>query len=162
MPAVSAGVSSTMIFAIKYPISAVMLNTCVDPWVTATAPEGAMLPPFPAKVLMVYVLRVNVAVTLFAVSIVTVQLPVPVHAPDHPVKREPWPGDAERVTVAAARYISEQSEPQEMPAGEEFTEPDPVPFMLTVSEFVEGSGRGCGGTGPVIVLLISFEYLLSL
>ena len=41
---------------------------------------------------------VNVAVTLLAVVIDTVHEPVPVQAPDQPVKVEPVDGDAVRVT----------------------------------------------------------------
>ena len=41
----------------------------------------------------------NVAVTLFAVSIVTWQLPVPLQAPDQPVKLLPLLGVAVRMTL---------------------------------------------------------------
>jgi hypothetical protein len=40
---------------------------------------------------------VNVAVTLLAASIVTTQLPLPVHAPDQPEKTEPAAGVATSV-----------------------------------------------------------------
>ena len=43
-------------------------------------------------------LRLKVAVTEFAVVIVTVHEPVPVHAPDQPVNIEPVAGDAVSVT----------------------------------------------------------------
>jgi hypothetical protein len=42
---------------------------------------------------------VKLAVTLVAAFIVTVQEPVPVHAPLQPVKVEPFAGVADRVTL---------------------------------------------------------------
>ena len=46
-----------------------------------------------------YPLRVNVAVTDFAVSMLTTHAPVPVHAPDQPANVDPTDGVAVRVTV---------------------------------------------------------------
>ena len=43
--------------------------------------------------------RLNVAVTDFAESIVTVHVPVPVHAPDHPANEEPVAAAAVSVTT---------------------------------------------------------------
>jgi hypothetical protein len=41
----------------------------------------------------------KVAVTLFAASIVTLQVPVPVHAPDHPANVDPVDAPAVKVTA---------------------------------------------------------------
>ena len=74
----------------------------------------------------------NPADTLAAAVIVTTQLPVPVHAPDQPVKVELPVGVAVRVTVVPWVKVSEQSVPQEMPAGLEVIVPVPVPVLLTL------------------------------
>jgi len=58
--------------------------------------------------------------------IVTLQLPVPEHAPDQPAKVEPMLGCAVRVTVVPAAKVR-QPEPHEVPVGEELTVPLPVP-----------------------------------
>jgi hypothetical protein len=78
----------------------------------------------------------KVAVTDLAASIVTVQVPDPVHAPDHPVKAVPRPGFAVSVTTVPVEYCSVQSLPQRIPAGFEVTMP--VPETLTVSTWVTG------------------------
>ena len=65
---------------------------------TETGPLGEMLPPVPAEAVIVYVFRAKVAVTDLAASIVTEHVPVPLHAPDHPVKVELVSNDAVRVT----------------------------------------------------------------
>ncbi|TAJ20096.1 MAG: hypothetical protein EPO65_04830 [Dehalococcoidia bacterium] len=75
----------------------------------------------------------NVAVTVFAASIVTTQLPVPVQAPDHPVNVEVASGVAVRVTEVPEPNVAEQSAPQVIPAGAEVTVPRPVPCRVTVS-----------------------------
>src|SRR4051812_23740357 len=63
--------------------------------VPETVPE-----PVPAFVTVsVNMLSVNVAVTLFAASIVTVHAPVPVHAPAQPLNIEPVPAAAVSVTI---------------------------------------------------------------
>ena len=81
-------------------------------------------PPTPPKV----------AVTILAASIVTVQVPDPVHAPDQPPKAVPPPALAVRVTTVPAAYSSVQSLPQRIPAGFELT--TLVPEMLTVSRLL--------------------------
>jgi hypothetical protein len=66
-------------------------------------PAGLLVtvpPPFPDIVTeSPKLLRVNVAVTDFAASRVTVQFPVPVHPPDQPVKFEFTSAVAVRVTT---------------------------------------------------------------
>jgi hypothetical protein len=78
-------------------------------------------------------LAVNVAVTVFAASIVTAHVPVPEHPlPVQPAKVELTDGEAVRVTEVLALYASEQSAPQLIPAGEDVTVPVPLPALLTV------------------------------
>ncbi len=76
-------------------------------------------------------LRAKAAVTLFAASIVTVQVPVPLHAPVHPVKVLPLAGAAMRVTEVPVLMAAEQVVPQEIPPVEEVTVPVPVPDLVT-------------------------------
>ena len=73
-------------------------------------------------------LIVNVAVTLWAALMLTVQLPVPLHAPPQPVKVLPVAGVAVRVTLAPLLNDALQVEPQLMPAGVLVTVP--VPLLL--------------------------------
>ncbi|NKE70328.1 hypothetical protein MNODULE_06195 [Nitrospiraceae bacterium HYJII51-Mn-bac16s-1-B09] len=89
--------------------------------------------PFLATV-RVKLFSVNVAVTDLAASMVTTQGPVPVQAPDHPVKSVSSAGAVVRVTVVAALKNAEQLLPQSMPAGEEVMVPVPLPSLLTVRE----------------------------
>jgi hypothetical protein len=74
---------------------------------------------------------VNQAVTLADSVRVTVQAPVPVHAPLQPEKMEPISGDGVSVTLVPLGKLSRQSRPQTMPAGVEVTEPEPRPFVDT-------------------------------
>ena len=60
------------------------------------------------------------------------QKPVPEQAPDHPVKVEPAAGVAVSVTVVPLAMPAEQVTPQEIPAGEDVTDPLPVPARVTV------------------------------
>jgi hypothetical protein len=70
---------------------------------------------------------VNVAVTdVFAVG-VTLQLPVPVHAPDQPAKVEPAFGVAVSVMAVPLAKLAVHVVPQVMPAGALLTDPPPVP-----------------------------------
>jgi hypothetical protein len=65
---------------------------------------------------------------------VTKQVPVPAHpAPDHPLKLDPVPGVAVRVTWLPKAKFAEHVAPQVMPAGDEVTVPDPVPALVTLS-----------------------------
>ena len=65
-------------------------------------PAGALVTvPVPAPIFVTvraYWIDAKVAVTSFAASMVTVQVPVPVQAPDHPVKVDPAIGDAVSTT----------------------------------------------------------------
>jgi hypothetical protein len=83
---------------------------------------------------------------------VTLQVPVPVQAPDQPVKIEPGSAAAVSVTVVPAIYVAEQMDPQVIPAEDEVIEPAPVPVLVVVRTY-------CGnGTD----LLTSLEKVLSM
>ena len=79
-------------------------------------------------------ITVNDAVTDFAASTVTVQVPVPEHPPpDHPVNDEPVSGVAVRVRVEPWFAVTVQVVPQLMPAGLELTVPRPLPVRVMVT-----------------------------
>jgi hypothetical protein len=101
-------------------------------------PAGALVTvpvPFPDLVTeRAKVGAVNVAVTLWATLMVTVQVPVPVQPPPlQPVKVEPAAGAAVRVTIVPIENEAEQVVPQEMPAGLLVTVPPPLPDLETVN-----------------------------
>jgi len=75
---------------------------------------------------------VKVAVTDLAALMVTMQEPVPVHAPLQPVNVEPTAAVAVRVTDAPLVKPNEQVAPQVIPAGELVTVPLPVPALTSV------------------------------
>jgi hypothetical protein len=78
--------------------------------------------------------RLNVAVTVVAVFTVATQVPVPLQPPPlQPAKVAPAVGAAVRVNWVPGATVSEQSLPQEMPAGVLVTVPVPLPFLATVS-----------------------------
>ena len=70
------------------------------------------------------------AVTVVVAETVTVQAPVPLHAPLQPVNVEPAAGVAVRVTAVPLVTDSTQSAPQLMPGPE--TVPVPAPALVTV------------------------------
>jgi hypothetical protein len=77
---------------------------------------------------------VNVAVTDFAASIVTVQVELePEQAPLHPPNVDPVVAVAVSVTAVPTAKSSVQSVPQVIPAGELVTVPEPVPALATLS-----------------------------
>jgi hypothetical protein len=76
---------------------------------------------------------VKVAVTLRAWLIVTVQLPVPVQSPLHPVNSEELFGVAVRLTeVFSANFLVQVPEEQLIPVGSLVTVPPPVPASVTL------------------------------
>jgi len=99
-------------------------------------PEGDEItvpPPVPLLLaLTVYWITSKLAVTAFAALIVTKQLPVPLHAPDQPVKVEVASATAVSVTPAPMVKLAAHVLPQLMPAGDEVTVPPPVPVLPTV------------------------------
>ncbi|KJR40355.1 hypothetical protein MCHI_003780 [Candidatus Magnetoovum chiemensis] len=98
--------------------------------VTVTLPEP---PPETAVALVgsieyAHDTAVNVAVTLFPESIVTVHVPVPLQPPPlQPVNVDPEFAVAVNVTEVPKEYDSEQLLPQSIPDGELVTLPEPVP-----------------------------------
>jgi hypothetical protein len=74
----------------------------------------------------------KVAVTLVLALTVTVQVVVPVQAPDQPAKVEPEEAVAVRVTEVPLLKVAAQVEPQFIPAGVLVTVPVPVPAGVTV------------------------------
>ena len=79
-------------------------------------------------------ISVNVAVTLLAAVMLTVQLPVPVQAPLQPVKVLPVTGVAVSVTLAPLVKDALHVVPQLIPAGALLTVPVPVPLLLIVND----------------------------
>ena len=87
----------------------------------------------------------NIAVTVCADVIVTVQPPTPVHeAALHPAKAEPGLATAFKVTDVPELKPEEQVAPQSMPAGVLVTEPEPAPPKATVNVYC-----GCGENAAV-------------
>ena len=78
----------------------------------------------------------KVAVTLFAASMVTAQVPVPVQALLQPAKVLPAAGVAVRVTLVPLGKFPLQVVPQLMPAGLLVIAPVPEPELVTVSVLV--------------------------
>ena len=67
-----------------------------------------------------------------AASVVTWHVEaVPEQAPPQPVNAEPGAALAVSVTTVPAVNDAEHVDPQEMPAGDELTVPEPVPLRLT-------------------------------
>ncbi len=73
----------------------------------------------------------NVALTDLAALMVSLQTPVPEHAPDQPANFEPADGVAVNVTFVPSRKDCEHVEPQLMPGVLEATVPEPVPALVT-------------------------------
>jgi hypothetical protein len=78
-------------------------------------------------------LAVNVAVTEVLLVGVTLQVAVPVQAPDHPANVEPAFAAAVSVTAVPLLKLALQVDPQLIPAGLLVTVPAPVPALCTVS-----------------------------
>ena len=72
------------------------------------------------------------ALTEAAAFMVTLQAPVPLHAPPQPAKVEPELGVADKFTTVPLAKLAEQVVPQEIPAGELVIVPVPVPFFVAV------------------------------
>src|SRR6185437_7572463 len=83
-------------------------------------------------------LRLNVALTDFAASMVTLHAPVPLQAPLQPANVELESGVAVKLTTVPFAKLAEHIAPQEIPAGELATVPVPVPLLATVR--VNGPG----------------------
>ena len=94
----------------------------------------------------------NVAVTLWAALIVTVQVPVPVQPPLQPVNVEPVAGVAVSVTAVPLANAAEQVAPHEMPVGELETVPLPVPAFVTAR--VNGCSANVAVTEVAAVIVV--------
>jgi hypothetical protein len=96
--------------------------------------------PAPALPTLKACARWKVATTLFAASMLTVQvLAIPLHAPDQPPKIEPLFGEAVNVTLVPGGKVPPHIEPQAMPAGLLVTGPLPDPTLDTVSVYAVGA-----------------------
>src|SRR5690349_15681432 len=82
----------------------------------------------------------KIAPTAVSLCRVRLQVPVPVHAPVHPVKVEPLLGFAVSITDVPTVKLAVHVCPQLMPAGALVTVPVPVPELVTVSCTVAGGG----------------------
>ena len=72
----------------------------------------------------------NLAVTVWLLFTVTVQVPKPEQGPDQPLNTEEPSGVAVRVTtVPGAKPAVEQVDPQSIPGGLETTAPPPWPLL---------------------------------
>src|SRR5262249_6534406 len=98
-------------------------------WVPGVAPGQELLTIVTRRSAL---LGANVAVTVFAASIVTVQL-APLQAPLQDMKSEPATGVAVSVTVDPAVNDPAHVVGQLSPAGELVTDPDPTPARPIVS-----------------------------
>lgn len=129
-------VKNDPLFAVA--VSATSVPRANDAWhlEPQAIPEGALetgpLPVPDLKTVKTGVL-LNVAVTLLAVLMVTVQEEVPEHAPDQPAKTEPAFGVAVKVTLLPLGNRALQPLPHAIPAGELVTGPLPSPALATVS-----------------------------
>jgi hypothetical protein len=74
---------------------------------------------------------VKIAFTVLIALIVTVQVPVPLQAPDQPVKVLPEVGVAVREIIVFNATLVEQLDPQEIDPPELETVPVPVPDLVT-------------------------------
>ena len=127
------------------------LPQLIPPGLELTVPE-----PVPATLAVsVTLCRANVAPTLRAWLMLTVQDPAPLQAPLQPAKVEPASGMASRVTLAPLVKLALQIVPQLMPAGLEATIPVPVPFFVTLSEWTLGSATGANVAVTARTVLIA-------
>ena len=93
----------------------------------------------------------NVALTSLAAaaSALTVQVPLPEHAPDHPANvQPPGAGVGLSVTLVPVSKDAEQADGQAIPAGLLRTVPLPERLTLMVPFPTETCGWGPGGCGP--------------
>ena len=93
----------------------------------------------------------NVAVTFTAEDVTEMeQVPVPVQAPLQPEKTDPGPtAVAVSVNEVPLLKLREQVAPQEIPAGELATDPEPVPARVTVTWY-------CATLNAAVTLVIAF------
>jgi hypothetical protein len=102
-------------------------------------PAGLLVTvPVPETLTVSFSVALNVAVTVLAALTVTLQAPVPEHAPLHPLKVELAPGEAVSVTCVPCAKLAEHDVGQLMPAGALVTVPAPVAVTVNESEVIRG------------------------
>ena len=128
---------------------------CAVDWQIASAPERPPRFPVyrPEVVKMMFGESRKFAATFVSAPSVTVQVPVPVHAPDHPTNVESVVaaelGVAVNVMLVPVATVSVQSTPQVMPVP--VTVPAPLPIFETVSVKVSSVNVAVTLRPPVIV-----------
>jgi hypothetical protein len=70
----------------------------------------------------------------FAAFIVSVHVPVPVHAPLHPAKTDPASGVAVSVTAVPLSNVAPHVGAQAIPIGLLAADPPPIPAIVTVKD----------------------------
>src|SRR5437588_935720 len=133
-PVVAEGVSVTCVPLLKLALHVVPQLIPAGLLVTVPLP----VPAFVTVKGKVVGLVVKVAVTDCAAFIVTTQLPLPLHAPVHPVKVEPVVAVGVSVTCVPLLKLAVHVVPQLIPAGLLVTVPVPVPAFVTVKGKVVG------------------------
>lgn len=94
----------------------------------------------------------KVAVTDWFAFMVTLQAPVPLHAPDHPAKKAPLAGVAVSLTLVPELNDALQVGAQVMPAGLLVTVPVEVPASCTESwKVVDGARDEAAPAWPACV-----------
>jgi hypothetical protein len=114
-------------------VAGLKLALHVDPQLI---PEGELVTvpcPVPLRLTDKIGKSLNVAVTDSLLVNVIAQVPEPVHAPDHPAKKELVMADAVNVTCVPLEKLAVHELPQLMPAGVLLTIPAPAPAALTLS-----------------------------
>ena len=81
----------------------------------------------------------KLAVTVAFVVSITVQAPIPEHAPPQPAKLDPDAASADNVTAEPLANCAEHEDPHETPDGELVTTPAPLPDFMTVRVGVGGA-----------------------
>src|SRR5262245_38468436 len=123
---------------VRAALTAVRSSVMCTAFITVPATSGLSV--------KVVVGTLNVAVTVRAALIVTVQVPVPVQLPPQPANVEPVDADAVRLTTVPVVNEVVHAVPQLMPVGELVTAPLPVPDLVTVS-----AKEGCTKVAVTVV-----------
>src|SRR5947209_1114672 len=133
-PVVGVAVSVTWVPLLKFALQVAPQLIPAGLLVTVPLP----VPAFVTESWKVTGVVVKVAVTACAEFIVTTQLPLPLHAPVHPVKVEPVVAVGVSVTCVPLLKLAVHVVPQLIPAGLLVTVPLPVPAFVTVKGKVVG------------------------
>ena len=128
-PVLAAAVNVTGVPLAKLALQ--MVPQLIPAGILVTAP--APVPPSATVSVICGGAEVKVAVTLVLALRVTTHAPVPVQAPDQPVKVEPVLAAAVNVTGVPLAKLALQVVPQLIPAGLLLTVPAPVPALCTVN-----------------------------